>query len=493
MMGPEIAEDEPIVTARTVMLWDPSGLLATYGNGALVLHLKAKRNGRLLLKLATSTKILIKEKIRAPFLLADGESPPKDPEKKKQKGQRGRKKMLQSEHRFDWSKYIEDEKKDIQSMTTSKESSEEVIRKKKRKRKKKQRKRSVQRQKRTSSSRCGKNKKRKKNKTSSSSERCQKNGSDDSSTQSVDSHDPPLLHTPTRDSILEAETIQTDDSPAIANPKCNRKTHSTDHGSVSVAVRSSDLRSPTNWEKRRKQIIRSNQGRVKVNVVSLESPFVSVHGYLCTDKASRKDLKETLKGGAFVYSRSGGRHNERRMMLMQQKFFRHKSMGSISRTSSHHQKESDSYMSSITTGSSEVPPQRAPQSGKQVTYLQFDANMWDRQCTVESYHQEVGGDHTTDTTMSTGSSGDAGTRTTQTGKTTTTRLNTLRQIFEHDDDSESNDSSSSHGYHAPMRSSSLGRDNRPQSSQQKEGTTRCTWLGRLREKWTKNSSHRMLP
>ena len=70
---------------------------------------------------------LIKEKIRAPIILADGERGPKESKKKREKGKRGRKKMLQSEHRYDWTKYIEDERRENQSTTTLKDSSKEGL------------------------------------------------------------------------------------------------------------------------------------------------------------------------------------------------------------------------------------------------------------------------------------------------------------------------------------------------------------------------------
>ena len=502
------APDDPLVTtARTVMLWDPCGLLAAYGNGTLVLHLSVKRNGKLLLKLASPTKILFRDKIRAPVLTKGDDSGVKYAKKKKAKKRKKKKKKKPPVDRFDWSQYLKAEIKKVQAIAASTETDDAVQATKKRNRKRKRHKRRNNKKKKSRKSNGGKSKERSKKRNSSSSgQDTLKRGSSNSSSDSANTYKSDMFLTPKRDKNLVTKLSNKEEtfygtlpSMTVAPAYCSNKdaTKLTSHVLMPPAVRPSDLRSPMAWEKRRHQLLNSKQGSVKVQAVSLSNPFVSVRGYLFADTNNEKKLEETLKAGAFVYSTSGGQ-KERKMMMWKQRYFRNRSNSSTIGTNSNLSKESGSSQSSSGSSASPTPLALAQE---EVTYLQFDVNHSDGHHVTKT-HKVVSD---ASATASTSSSSDRSVKQAE----EKSRLNTLGQIFEHDDDSDSgidcdhdcgNDSDGEERRHDNIisRPSSNGLDRITGEddlwcyTSQGEDPMKPSWLGRLRERWSRSSSHHPL-
>ena len=464
-------------TMRAMMLSDPSGLLSAYTcsrGGPLVFHVSSKRNGKILLKLTLHAKVLFKVKIRAPLLSRrssqeDGSRPKKKTRKRKKRKKR---KQVIVDH-FDWSQYLASEIKKIESIASD-DSKDGAKTKKKRKRKKKKHKRKDKRKKttRTSSSRSGKTKKKSTKKKSSRKRNAKKQGSEKKVlvTSSGDSYDldvrtPTTCNSTPTSSRADEVPFHTKYAypPELAATPSRSKSH---EKRSAAAIRPSDLRSPMSWERRRQELLQSKQGSVKINVISLSNPMVTVHGYLFTGSSETK-LEETLKGGAFVYRTSGGR-KERKMMLWEKRLTRSKS--SLLRASS-----TETSSTPDSSYASSMSPAAAPETTQDVTYLQFDPRRPDDDDHVVQAHRVVGDVSSTKKVLD------------------TTRLNTLLQIHDleaferHDGESDipslSNSKSSSLG-----SARVTGEDDLWSYSGEEEVPT--TWLSRLRERWTGSSSHR---
>jgi len=308
-------------------------------NHELTLHLGRKKNGNVVFKLSSPSKVYFEVKATAAFLTNElvkkGNAKKRKNNHTKKKKQKTHRIELPMVDHFDWKEYLD-----------MMESQAPGLKKSRRKRRK-----------RSSKRKYGDEKVERKEKRKYKS-----SGSRGKHTTKSEDADPCSSTEPS--TTNEAGEIQPFLNPATieSTPFVRRvnSAWSSSSQSFPICMNRSDLPNSFTSE-------RSKRGGIKVHAISLDNPMLSVQGTIFAGNS--KKLRETLKGGAFVYSSN---QQERKW---HQTFRRIEFRLKLNRTNS-------SSMSSSSSTSRGFPTATA-NSLKNDKYLQFDPNATESNHCVE--------------------------------------------------------------------------------------------------------------